>query len=224
MEQIPFGTDDFAENPEPRVPCVLALDVSSSMAGEPIAQLNEGLQVYRTELLQDKLAKKRVETAIVSFGQDVTTVCDFTTAENFQPPTLETSGMTPMGKAIHLSIDMVEDRKQTYKSNGIAYYRPWIMLLTDGAPNDAGWEAAAQRAKTQDQAKAFALFAIGVGEANFDVLRLFTARQPLKLKGLQFRELFVWLSKSLRSVSKSTPGENVPLENPTAPDGWASIG
>ncbi len=43
MDQIPFGTDNFAENPEPGVPCVLILDVSGSMMGKPISELNEGL-------------------------------------------------------------------------------------------------------------------------------------------------------------------------------------
>ncbi|MGN6627624.1 MAG: hypothetical protein ACTHLN_13480, partial [Tepidisphaeraceae bacterium] len=46
-EQIPFGTNDFAENPEPRCPCVLLLDTSQSMFGQPIQELNEGLIAYK---------------------------------------------------------------------------------------------------------------------------------------------------------------------------------
>ncbi len=151
------------------------------------------------------------------------TLCDFATAEHFQPPTLEPSGMTPMGQAVNRAIDMVEARKQTYKVNGIAYYRPWLFLITDGAPNDEGWEKAAERAIAGEKAKSFALFAVGVEGANMDVLHKFSTREPLKLKGLRFRDLFLWLSSSQRSVSRSTPGEDVPLANPTTPDGWASV-
>src|SRR3990167_8495582 len=107
IEQIPFGTDSFAENPEPRVPCVLLLDVSSSMTGAPIAELNSGLGVYKEELMSDSLAAKRVEVAVVTFGGEVMTVVDFTTAESFVAPMLEPNADTPMGAAIHRAIEMV---------------------------------------------------------------------------------------------------------------------
>ena len=38
LEQIPFAATEFAENPEPRCPCLLLLDTSGSMAGKPIAE------------------------------------------------------------------------------------------------------------------------------------------------------------------------------------------
>jgi uncharacterized protein YegL len=220
-EQVPFGTSDFAENPEPRCPCVLLLDTSVSMKGAPIDELNSGLSVYREELAGDSLAAKRVEVAIVTFGP-VKTVQDFTTAEQFNPPKLEPTGDTPMGAAINQAVDMITTRKATYRSQGIAFYRPWIFLITDGAPTD-DWHAAAARVKEGEQSKAFAFFCVGVEGANFEILQQLTVREPLKLKGLQFRTLFQWLSNSQKSVSRSTPGEQVPIQNPTAPDGWASI-
>ncbi len=231
MDQLPFtadtlqafGTNSFAENPTPRVPCVLVLDVSGSMAGEPIRELNAGLRVYKDELSADSQAIKSVEVAIVTFGDDVRTACDFTTAEAFVPPTLEPSGMTPMGRAVNQAIDMIEARKQNYKANGIAYHRPWIFMISDGAPNDDGWESAAARAVSGDQQKKFAFFCVGVEGANIEILNKFCVREPLKLQGLRFRDLFKWLSSSQRSVSRSTPGDDVPLENPTGPSGWAVV-
>jgi len=222
IEQIPFGTDSFAENPEPRVPCVLLLDISSSMMGDRIAELNSGLSVYKEELMSDSLAAKRVEVAVVTFGGTVDVVVDFTTAENFQPPTLEPRADTPMGAAINRAIEMVTDRKATYRENGIAFYRPWIFMITDGAPTD-DWQGAAERVKTGEKSKAFSFFAVAVEGADLGVLSKIATREPLRLRGLRFRDLFQWLSNSQQSVSRSTPGDDVPLDNPTAPDGWASV-
>jgi uncharacterized protein YegL len=220
-EQIPFGTNDFAENPEPRCPCVLLLDTSGSMRGNPINELNAGLVTYKDELAADTLAAKRVEVAIITFGP-VQVVQDFTTAEQFHPPTLEPNGDTPLGAAINQAIDMVTTRKQTYRTNGIGFYRPWIFMITDGGPTDT-WQDAAARIKEGEASKAFSFFTVGVEGAHFDVLKQLSVREPLHLKGLRFRDLFQWLSNSQRSVSRSTPGEDVPLENPATPQGWATV-
>ena len=217
-EQITFATSDFASNPEPRCPYILLLDVSGSMSGRPINELNAGLVTFRDELLADSLALKRVELGIVTFGP-VHVEQHFTSAANFFPPILFTQGDTPMGAAITKALDMVEERKREYRANGISYYRPWIFLITDGAPTDE-WQAAANKVFRGEEDKRFAFFSIGVQGADMKTLAQISVRQPLSLQGLQFRELFSWLSSSLRSVSRSTPGTEVVLE---APKGWTSV-
>jgi uncharacterized protein YegL len=227
MEQISaensFRAVEFAENPEPRVPCVLIVDTSTSMQGVRIAELNKGLQAYRDELLADPLAAKRVEVAIVTFGGTVTRLVDFVTAANFNPPTLQVIGGTPMGEAIRVALDMIEERKNSYREHGIAYYRPWAFLITDGEPNDH-WKPIVSRVHSGEQQKSFCFFAVGVEGANMEVLDEICVRKPLWLQGTKFRELFSWLSNSQQAVSRSSPGEEVPLMDPTAgPSGWAAV-
>jgi uncharacterized protein YegL len=218
FQQIPFGTDSFADNPEPRCPCLLLLDTSGSMSGSPIAELNSGVVTFKDDLLMDSLAIKRVEVAIITFGP-VKVHSEFSTVSNFFPPLLHATGDTPMGAAIKQGIELLRKRKDEYKVNGISFYRPWIFLITDGAPTDE-WQSAAEMIKEGESSKSFAFFAVGVDRADMVTLQKISVRAPLKLQGLKFRELFQWLSNSMKSISRSTPGDEVPLKTPS---GWAVI-
>lgn len=213
---------EFAENPEPRCPCVLLLDTSGSMYGQPIDALNEGLQTFREELNKDELAKKRVEVAIVKFDSHVEVVQDFVTADRFESPVLTTQGLTSMGGGINKALDLIADRKNQYRNNGVTYYRPWVFLITDGEPqgeSDKAIKQAIDRIQDDEDNKRVAFFAVGVENANMERLSEISVRSPLKLKGLAFRELFIWLSTSMQRVSNSQPDEQVPLP----PPGWGEV-
>jgi uncharacterized protein YegL len=216
-DQIPFADAEFALNAEPRCPCLLLLDTSSSMSGRPISELNDGLVTFRDELMADSLAVKRVEIAVVTFGP-VQVASDFQTADVFQAPRLAARGDTPMGSAIEQGLEMLRKRKETYKQSGVSYYRPWVFLISDGEPTDA-WQEAAARVHAEEQAHRVAFFAVGVGGANLSTLAQIATRQPVQLAGLQFREMFLWLSQSQKRVSASKVGEQTSL----APVGWGSV-
>jgi uncharacterized protein YegL len=213
---------EFAENPEPRCPCVLLLDTSSSMRGAPITALNEGLRAFRDDLMQDALALRRVEVAVVTFDSDVQLVQDFVTVDRFDPPTLTAQGYTHMGAAIHQALDMVQARKEQYRANGVAYYRPWVFMMTDGEPQDEPdelVEQAAQRIKADEMQNRIAFFAVGVEKANMTRLGTIVERTPLKLKGLNFVDMFVWLSASMQAVAQSQPDDQLALPPPA----WGTV-
>jgi uncharacterized protein YegL len=133
-----------------------------------------------------------------------------------------------MGEAVVTALDLIEDRKRIYKENGISYYRPWLWLMTDGAPTDS-IEAAVARAEHAENAGQAVIFAVGVGSAvgNAALARLSPKRPPLALQGLSFNEMFLWLSRSQGQRSRSANTSNRPAsDHQQVPlpsiDGWAS--
>jgi uncharacterized protein YegL len=218
IDQTPFGQHvEFVDNPEPRCPCVLVLDTSGSMNGNPILHLKTGLEQYKDELLGDSLARKRVEIALITFGESVETIQHFTTADSLILPALVPRGSTPMGEALLQAVKLVEARKLEYKAAGITYYRPWIFLITDGAPTDQPgiWANAIKELRSGMEKKSYLLFAVGVAGADMKKLAELPALNgPQSLDGTRFRDLFLWLSQSQKSVSRSKPNDQLALPAP----------
>jgi uncharacterized protein YegL len=158
---------EFADNPEPRCPVVLALDTSGSMSGAPIKELNNALTAFAEALQADRLASLRVEVGMVTFGgqvkgarpgrerKNVTYEAQnaFVTADRFSPPKLEASGNTPMGEAVQRALGLLRERKEIYRQAGMDYFRPWLFVITDGKPTDQNWESAAALVKEEESRK-----------------------------------------------------------------------
>lgn len=216
---MPVGLPEFVENPENRCPVVLLLDTSTSMAGKPIEELRRGVEIFKEEIQKDTKASLTVEVAIVTFGP-VQLVQDFATIDHLRVPELVADGYTPMGEAIEYGLNLLEGRKEIYKGHGVQYYRPWIFLITDGAPTDS-WQNAAQRIKQGESQRKFCFFAVGIDGVDLETLKQIAPleRPPALLQGLDFKSLFIWLSTSMKRVSSGKVGEAIALP----PVGWAQI-
>jgi len=176
----------------------------------------------KDELVKNSLAARRVEVAVITFDTSITVVQDFITADQFNPPILTAQGLTTMGAGINKALDMIQERKSQYRNNGIAYYRPWVFMITDGEPQgelESVIEKAAERLQGDEANKRVAFFTVGVENANMTRLNQIAVRTPLKLNGLNFIEMFVWLSASMSVVSHSQLDEQVALP----PIGWGSV-
>jgi uncharacterized protein YegL len=221
---------DLIENPSPRCACVLVLDTSGSMSGglfnafsgnTPIAQLNSGLKAFIDAVKADEVAAYSVEVCVITAGGTVKEILPFSSVAQIESvQELSAQGNTPLGQAVSLALKRLDERKNEYKRNGITYYQPWMVIISDGAP-DHGWETAASEARSLSEQRKLVSIPIGVEGADMDILSRFSSKPAKKLNGLKFREFFEWLSASMSRVSASnSTAQSVSLP-PT--DSWDSI-
>jgi uncharacterized protein YegL len=215
---------EAAVNYEQKCLCVLVLDVSGSMSGMPITELNKGLQDFYKEIESDDTTSLRLEVALITFNHVVTKVQMPALVEKFTMPHLSASGSTAMITAVNEAIDLVADRKAHYKSTGQNYYRPWIILMTDGEPDDGqdvaglATRIATDTADTQNGKKYFFL-PIAVQGANKAILsQINGGKQPMELQGAKFLQFFKWLSASIGTVVNNPEGTKVDLSE--GADDW----
>ncbi len=226
-----YVSDIMPENTgERHVACVLCVDVSGSMSGEPIEELNQGLIEFGEALQADALAYGRVEVAIVKFSNNAEVELSMIPARQYQAPKLKAGGMTSMNAAIDLGLDIIDDRKKQYRALGVSYYRPWLFVLTDGYPTDKE-NAYTVRTRLQDEIrnKKVIYMPMGIGSgADKATLQSYYPDEleqgkKIVLKATQnhFKDAFTWISSSLSEVSKSNPQVTNHINTPPLPAGIA---
>jgi uncharacterized protein YegL len=91
--------DELIENPTPRCACMLVLDVSGSMSGERIAELNEGVRQFIQEVKEDDFASNAIDMGIITFGGSVNEIIPLRSIAEVEAPILYANGDTPMGSS-----------------------------------------------------------------------------------------------------------------------------
>lgn len=211
---------ESAANYEQKCLCVLVLDVSGSMRGKPIEELNKGLKDFYEDISQNETTSQRLELALIKFCDTVEIVQEPSLIEAISMPTLQAWGSTKMVKAVNEAIDLVEARKKWYKETNQPYYRPWIILMTDGEPDEEENVAElANRIKQDSADKHYQFLPIGVEGANMAILeQIKGAIDPMKLQGTKFSSFFKWLSASIDTVVSSEEGQKVDISQ--GADDW----
>lgn len=213
---------DLIQKPSPRCACMLVLDTSASMSGAPIRELNAGVQAFISAIQQDDMAACSVELGVITAGGKVTEQLPFTTGMNISHSHPFTAyGLTPLGEAMELALNHLEERTARYRKAGVPYSQPWLVVISDGVPTDQ-WQAASVRARTLAQQGQLVVMPVGVEDADLETLSAFSTLPAKRLDGLKFREFFLWLSASMNraSTTSSTTTHQVKL-SPT--DSWDSI-
>lgn len=223
-----MGLIEQPRNASEKTLACLVLDRSGSMTGAPIQELNNGIKSFLSEIQNDSLLAGRLEVCIIEFDDKINITHQPSLAENINFTDIKEGGTTAMVNAVREAIKVVEARKAYYKSTNTAYKLPWIILLTDGAP-DSDQDVAGLKAEVEQLTKAqkFMFLPIGVAGADMAVLNQIAGykkvngnfmKQPaLGLAGTKFVDFFEWLSASMSAIASA--GEGAPITAPS-PDEW----
>ena len=182
--------------------------------------VNVGIQAFKDEVLNDPLTALRAEIAVVAFNHEVNIVQDFVTVKDFKPSELSASGGTKIAGAINLGLNMIAERKRAYRTNGIPYFRPIVLLITDGYPehdSPKDIEQASERIKEEEAGHHVAVFSFGVDDdADLGMLATMMSpdRPPRLLQHAQISGIFQWLAASVSAISQSQPGDRLRLPAP----------
>jgi uncharacterized protein YegL len=181
------------------------------MWGNAINELNAGLKQFIQETANDEAASMSVELEVITFDSYANVVMPFTPISDVErdPSPLIANGMTAMGAGLALAYKDLQERRKLYSDNGISAYKPWVILMTDGGPNDE-WQESARKMRELGEKGKIQYIGLEIGDSvdHSTMLSILPANSgPVKLKGLRFKQFFKWLTDSLSSVSASTVSE-----------------
>jgi uncharacterized protein YegL len=205
-----FSQQQFYNANEPHMALVFLVDTSLSMRlpshNPRITNLNQNLNRFRDEASWDKQTREILEVAIIEFNSICRVVQEFTPVQNMKDVKLVADGRTKIVPAIEHAIDIVEERSRFYRRTGTEPYKPWIILITDGAPDDDA-SFIAQRIRQLEAQGKLSFYSLGVEGYNEGILTMLSGEKVMALDGVDFYDFFDWVNKSMRSISRRSPGE-----------------
>ena len=235
-----FGDDDLITNPAARVPFCVCADISGSMertdpvsGKKPIEELNgfiNGLMAYIRE--HPDLATS-VELSLVTFESTVEVVRDFALCKAEDPEVqLTAKGGTALAHGVDKALEILNERKLSYKNTHVPYYQPVLVLITDGKPGDKEDlpDVALRTSQLAEESK-LSIFPVVIGsDDNEEKWRsiastlepLSPKHKPLHLKGLAFSEFMNFLTQSIERLLTANPLDDKPVQtaDPNAGGGW----
>lgn len=225
----PIRVEDLLKRPSQRMPVSVCADVSGSMEGRPITDLNRALGAFFTAMSGDAVTRASVELALVAFASQAEMILDFQSLKRVtRPPVLRVDGRlgytTRIGLGVTLALDLVQRRKLEYQVVGVDFFQPLLVILSDAFSTDEGHVDVAQRVRQLEAERRLVVLPVAIGpRVNRELLALFSAHNPpLHLVDQAFDGFFEWLGSMVRELSRSRPGDGVRYKRPDR-QGWVDL-
>lgn len=208
-----FDPKKFTTMKAKPLPVYLLLDVSGSMSGDKIDNLNKAVREMLTTFAQEEQMETEILVAIITFGGEAKLYLAPTSSSQVQWKDLTVSGMTPLGAAMKIAKQMIEDKKTT-PSN---VYRPTVVLVSDGQPNDE-WKGPLEEFIKNGRSSKCDRMAMAIGsDADKQVLGMFIEGTKNSLftaaKASQLHEFFQRVTMSVTTRIHSKQPNELPTES-----------
>ena len=196
-----------------RLPIYFLIDISESMVGEPIQQVEEGLATIIQTLKTDPHALETVYVSIIVFAGQPKTLVPLQEIVSFYPPKFPIGSGTSLSKGLgHLMYELRNNIvKTTYEVKGD--WKPIVFLFTDGVPTD-DTQAAINEWKNNWQRMAN-LIAVSFGSETDTKLLGELTENVLHFKNTNvqsYKEFFKWVTDSIKTSSISVENNSSGFE------------
>lgn len=202
------------------LPVILMADVSGSMAADgKITALNSAVAEMQAAFAEEDDAQAEIHMAVVTFGGTAALHLPLTPASEVRCTPMQADGRTPLGAALDIVTDLIEDRGRVPSRA----YRPTVVLVSDGLPNDE-WRGPLARFHQSERAARAQRFALGIGaDADHDMLRTFLGDPESRVfeahEAREVRKFFRWITMSVTARSRSgQPNLAVDVDPPDSDD------
>ena len=196
-----------------RLPVYFLIDVSESMVGDPISQVESGMAQLIQELKKDPNALETVHISVLVFAGDAKTLVPLNDIISFYPPKFPIGSGTSLSKGLgHLMSELRANIVRTTAEKK-GDWKPIVFLFTDGVPTDDTIPAIKEwQSNWSNTAN---LIAISLGDAtDLELLNKLTKNvMQLANTGADgYREFFKWVTDSIKTSSESTDSNGSKFE------------
>lgn len=187
-----------------RLPIFFLIDVSESMAGEELYQLEEAMRTVITTLRKDPYALETAFVSVIAFAGKARTIQPLTELISYHQPELPIGGGTGLGVALNHLMDEIDRQVVVTTTERKGDWRPVVFLLTDGRPTDVTTQAVERWNRSYRTRANLVAVSFG-GQADHAVLSRLTENVLVFLDTAPdaFARFAQWVSLSISAQSRS---------------------
>jgi uncharacterized protein YegL len=185
-----------------RLPVYFLIDVSESMVGEPLEQVQDGIATIIKELRTDPYALETVWVSVIAFAGKSQVLMPLTDIIQFYPVKLPIGSGTSLGVGLDALMKEFDSSLIKSTSEQKGDWKPIVFLFTDGKPTDNPRQSIEKWKSNYSNSSFFVSISLGK-DTDTKILSEITENN-LSFNGTDsasFKQFFKWVTASIKATS-----------------------